>query len=149
VTAYFDSAVLVKAYCLETTSAHALSLIKRAKPPLLFTPLHAIEIRNALRLKRHRKELTEFQLRGALRDLDNDISHGFLHLIDLDLRAVFDEAELLSAGHTSIIGARSLDILHIAAARLLGARQFVSFDRRQRSLATRIGLKVLPRSIPK
>jgi hypothetical protein len=87
VTIYYDSAVLVKVYCLEATSAQALSLIKRATPPLLFTPLHAIEIRNALRLRRHRKELTEFQLRGALGNLEDDISHGFLRLADPDLHA--------------------------------------------------------------
>ena len=147
-TIYYDSAVLVKAYCLETTSAQALVLIKRAKPPLLFTPLHAIEIRNALRLKRHRKELTEFQLRGALGNLAEDINRGFLHMADLDPRAVFDQAELLSGTYTSTIGARSLDILHVAAALILGAKQFVSFDRRQRSLAIRTGLKVLPRYKP-
>jgi predicted nucleic acid-binding protein len=145
---YFDSAVLVKAYCLESTSAQALSLIKRARPPLIFTPLHAIEIRNALRLKRHRRELTEFQLRGALGNLDDDIRNGFLHLADLDLSAVFGQAELLSAAYTSTIGARSLDVLHVAAALLLGAKQFVSFDRRQRSLAIGAGFNVLPRSVP-
>ncbi|MGA2261538.1 MAG: type II toxin-antitoxin system VapC family toxin [Acidobacteriota bacterium] len=148
-TTYFDSSVLVKAYCLETTSPQALTLIRRAEPPLLFTPLHAIEIKNALRLKRHRKELTQFQLRGALENLQHDIHSGFLHMPDLDVRAVFDHAEFLSAAHTAVIGARSLDILHVAAASLLGARQFVSFDRRQRSLAFKAGLKILPRIMPK
>ena len=148
-TIYYDSAVLVKAYCLESNSAQALSLIKRAKPSLPFTPMHAVEIRNALRLKRHRKELTEFQLLGALGNIEDDIRQGFLHLTDLDLRAVFDQAELLSERYTSAIGARSLDILHVAAALLLGAKQFVSFDRRQRSLALRTGLSVLPRNVPK
>ncbi len=124
---YFDSAVLVKAYCLETTSPQALSLIKWATPPLPFTPLHALEIRNALRLKRHRKELTESQLRGALRSLQDDIDSGFLAPQDQDLYEVFVQAESLSAEHT----------------------EFVSFDRRQRSLAAKAGLKVLPRLVPK
>lgn len=147
-TIYYDSAVLVKAYCLETTSTQALSLIRCAKPPLPFTPLHAIEIKNALRLKRHRKELTEFQLRSALGDLEDDINSGFFQMPDLELRVVFDNAELLSAAHAAITGARSLDILHVAAALLLGAGQFVSFDRRQRALAKKAGLRVLPRNVP-
>jgi predicted nucleic acid-binding protein len=149
VTAYFDSSVLVKAYCLETTTPQALALIRRIEPPLLFTPLHAIEIKNALRLKRYRKELTQFQMRGALEDLEHDIHSGFLHMPDLDFRALFDHAELLSAANTAVIGVRSLDILHVAAALLLGARQFVTFDRKQRSLAFKAGLKVLPRIMPK
>ena len=146
---YFDSAVLVKAYCLETTSPQALSLIKRATPPLPFTPLHALEIRNALRLKRHRKELTEFQLRGALQSLQDDIDSGFLVGQDQDLREVFAHAESLSAEHTVSTGARSLDILHVAAALILMTDEFVSFDHRQRSLAAKAGLKILPRSVPK
>ena len=38
-----------------------------------------------------------------------------------------------------------LEILHVAAALTLGARVFVSFDDRQRKLARRARLKVLPR----
>jgi predicted nucleic acid-binding protein len=148
VITYFDSSVLVKVYCFETSSPQALTLIRQVEPPLLFTPLHAIEIKNALRLKRHRKELTLFQMRGAIKNLEQDIESGFLHVPNLDFRAVFDHAEFLSAAHTEIIGARSLDILHVAAASLLGTRLFVSFDRRQRSLATKAGLKILPRIMP-
>ena len=107
---YFDSAALVKAYCLETTSRQALSLIRRATLPLPFTPLHALEIRNALRLKRDRKELTESQLRGALRSLQDDIDSGFLGAQDQDLHEVFVQAESLSAEHTVSTGVRSLDI---------------------------------------
>ena len=44
--------------------------------------------------------------------------------------------------------AQSLDILHVAAALTLGARVFVSFDDRQRKLARRARLKVLPRIRP-
>ena len=146
---YFDSAVLVKAYCLENTTGEALALIKRAVPPLLFTSLHALEIRNALRLKRYRKELTESQLRGALRFLQDDIESGFLMTPAHSLEEVFSRAEALSAENTATIGVRSLDILHVAGALILGAGEFVSFDKRQRSLAAKAGLKVLPRILPR
>lgn len=146
---YFDSAVLVKAYCLEATTPQALTLIRGATPPIAFTPLHSLEIRNALRLKRHRKELTASQLRGSLQALRDDIDRGFLQAPDLDLHAVYARAELLSQAYSVATASRSLDILHVAAALILGAERFVSFDRRQRSLASRSGLKVLPRSIPR
>jgi len=145
---YFDSAVLVKAYCLEATTPQALALIARAKPPLAFTALHGLEIRNALRLKRHRKEVTESQLRGSLRDLQGDIASGFLQPPEQDLQAVYTQAELLSAAHSVTTGARSLDVLHVASAVVIQADEFVSFDRRQRSVAIRAGLKVLPRTVP-
>jgi predicted nucleic acid-binding protein len=110
--------------------------------------LHSLELRNALRLKRHRKELTRAQLRGALDDLQEDIASGFLPAFDDDLQTVYRQAELLSAAHAVSTGARSLDILHVAAAFILEADEFVSFDRRQRLLARRSGLRVKPRTIP-
>ncbi len=36
------------------------------------------------------------------------------------------------------------DILHVAAAKSLRAGEFISFDGRQRALATALGLKVAP-----
>jgi len=144
---YFDSSALVKAYCLEPTSPQVLALLKRVAPPLLFTQLHAIEIRNALRLKRFRGELTLSQLQGAFGNLRDDVESGFLRIPDLDFRALFDQAEILSAAHTPVVGTRCLDILHVAAALLLGSRQFVSFDRRQRTFARRAGLAVLPKAL--
>jgi predicted nucleic acid-binding protein len=107
-----------------------------------------LEIGNALRLKRHRKELTESQLRGALRSFRDDVESGFLQVPEDELQAVYREAELLSASHTVSTGARSLDVLHVAAALVLKASEFVSLDRRQRLLASRAGLKVLPGRIP-
>jgi hypothetical protein len=38
----------------------------------------------------------------------------------------------------------SFDILHVAAARSLRAAEFISFDGRQRLLATALALKVSP-----
>jgi predicted nucleic acid-binding protein len=148
VSTYFDSAVLVKVYCLEATSPQALTLVKRAAPPLPFTPLHSLEIGNALRLKRHRREITQAQLRGALAGIREDLAGGFLRRLDHDVAAVYLQADSLSAAYTVATGARSLDILHVAAALIIEAREFVSFDRRQRRLARRAGLDVRPRTIP-
>jgi glutamyl/glutaminyl-tRNA synthetase len=38
----------------------------------------------------------------------------------------------------------SIDILHVAATKSLRAAEFISFDGRQRLLATALGLKVAP-----
>jgi len=143
-SAYIASALLVKAYCLEETSPEAVALIRQAVPPLPFTDLHSLEIRNALRLKRHRGELTEGELTGALQNLQRDLDSGLLERPIYDLPAVFQKAESLSTDHTVATGARSLDVVHVAAALAVGASEFFSFDRRQRSLAERVGLKLLP-----
>jgi hypothetical protein len=53
-------------------------------------------------------------------------------------------AASLSDHHSAVVGTRSLDILHVAAAKLLHTDEFVSFDIRQRTLAAAAGLKVGP-----
>lgn len=50
----------------------------------------------------------------------------------------------LSASHSAILGCRTLDIIHIAAALVIGTREFVTFDVRQGALAKRVGLTVKP-----
>ena len=48
----------------------------------------------------------------------------------------------LSAGHSATLGCRTLDIIHIAAALVLGAKEFVTSDTRQGALAKQAGLTV-------
>lgn len=59
-------------------------------------------------------------------------------------QAVWDKAENLSAQYACLVNCRTLDTLHVATALLLGFRDFVSLDRRQRSLAEHVGLRVKP-----
>jgi predicted nucleic acid-binding protein len=143
-TPYFDTGVLVKAYVPEANSSDADALIRRMTPPIPLTHLHELEIRNALRLKRNRKEITEPELKAALKHLQSDIDSGFFERPIYHLPDVFREAEALSAKYSVTTGARSLDILHVAAALAIGAQEFVSFDKRQRAMASKAGLQVLP-----
>jgi len=45
------------------------------------------------------------------------------------------EAERLSALHSETLGTRSLDVLHVASALVLGRNEFLTFDNRQGALA--------------
>ncbi len=54
--------------------------------------------------------------------------------------SAFDVARRLAQKHTRRLGTRSLDILHVACAAVLGARTFYTFDERQRKLAKAEGL---------
>jgi len=141
-SAYFDTGVLLKAYLPEKNSAAADALILEAATPIPFTHFHEIEMRTAFRLKRGRGEITDTGLKGALRDLQADIDAGRLEKPVYDLPGVFHTAEVLSAKYAVVTLARSLDILHVAAAVVIGAVDFVTFDKRQASLATKAGLKV-------
>ena len=141
-SAYFDTGVLLKSYVTEKNSAAADALILQAAAPIPFTHFHEIEMRTAFRLKRGRGEITDAGLEGALRDLQADINAGRLEKPVYDLPDVFHKAEELSAKYATVTLARSLDILHVAAAVVIGTVDFITFDKRQASLATKAGLKV-------
>ncbi len=146
---YVDTGLLVKALCPEPDMATAHAILQACEPPLPFTDLHALEVRNAIRLKRFRDELTDAEGEWALAILAEDLEAGLLAKPALDLSAVFHRAEQLSGRHAAVTGARSLDILHVAAALELGATSFASLDERQRALARKAGLKLLPRTVPR
>jgi len=61
----------------------------------------------------------------------------------LDWPQTFADACELSASHTPTLLTRSLDFLHVAAARALDCAVFVSADDRQLAAATAAGLKAV------
>jgi hypothetical protein len=116
--------------------------MRRQALPLPFTWLHQLELRNALRLRVFRREITAAQRDASLNTLLADLAATVLAEASPPLSGLMTEAERLSALHTGKRGTRSLDILHVAAALILGQRIFLSFDQRQRSLARAVGLQV-------
>jgi hypothetical protein len=143
---YIDSGVLVRAYGKELNSPEAISLILSQPPPLPLTHLQEAEIRNALRLKVFRCEMSTAALAAALAIFDEDIRAGRLERPSYDALAVYRRAEILSSRYAVTTGARMLDILHVAAALEIKAVGFVSFDLGQRAVAKKAGLKVMPRT---
>jgi len=111
---------------------------------LIFSHIHAIEIPNAIRLKRFRGEITKEEEAAAIRVFRGDVDAGRLARPDYDLAEVFIRAEGLSAKHSGNIGVRSMDILHVAAALECGCMGLASFDERQRKVAQLAGLKLVP-----
>jgi len=97
-----------------------------------------------LRLKVFRREMTRAQLRRTLSRLAEDVRRGRWQLPRYALSDVYREAEELSGKHAASTGCRSLDILHVAGATVLGVRDFLTFDARQGKLARKARLRVLP-----
>jgi predicted nucleic acid-binding protein len=141
---YADTGVMVKGYILESDSKKAIAIMDSIGEGLLYSHLHAVEIPNAIRLKRFRGEITKSQETAATRTFLSDIESGVLTPCEYDLAEVFLLAERLSGKHSSMIGSRSLDLLHVAAAIESGATHFASFDGRQRKVASLSGLQVIP-----
>ena len=141
---YADTGLLLSLHVQETTSAAAAIAIQGIAEPLPITPLVAIEFRNALRLAVFRRSITEAERVAAWGSFEQDLANGVLRLTAVDAEAMYSEAESLCDRFTSTAGARTLDLLHVACARILGRTEFLTFDNRQRSLAVLAGLTVLP-----
>jgi predicted nucleic acid-binding protein len=141
VTTYADSSVLVASYANEPHSPRARRALMSV-PQVPYTPLHHLEVCNALRVLVGRRRLTLEESSKMLVHLEDDVAAGRLLQVPVDLYAVLSAADALSARHAARILSRSLDTLHVAAALELGCSRFVTFDTRQARLAAACGLKV-------
>lgn len=109
----------------------------------MLTHLHRVELATAWHLKVFRRELDLATVGRALGDLESDVEAGIWDAPDYDLAEVHSRAEILARQHAATLGTRTLDILHVAAAALVGARNFITGDGRQASLAEAAGLDVI------
>lgn len=140
---YVDSSALCQVY-VHGAKSMAMSSWRFKNPgPLTLTRFGRAEISNAISLAAFRGELTKEGVAQAERLLAADMEEGYLRLVDLPWRAVFERATELSHQHTRTYGTRSLDVLHVASALELNARRLVTYDNRQARLAAACGLKVI------
>ena len=77
--------------------------------------------------------------RSAFRE---DLEGGVFWLKPLPV-VVFEKARQIARKRTASLGTRTLDVLHVASALVLGATKFYTFDRNQSKLAAMEGLRVL------
>jgi predicted nucleic acid-binding protein len=141
---YADTGFVLSLHFPESTSQAASKAMESVAEPLPVTRLLALELRNALRLGVFRKSLTEAEQAVVWTSFLQDIAQGYLEEVREDPAMVFAEAESLCDRFTAATGVRTVDLLHVATARVLGRSRFLSFDRRQRDLAAAAGLQVLP-----
>lgn len=141
-TAYADTGFLCSLYAPDAHTRSAAARMKRQALPLPIVWLHQLEFRNALRLRIFRREITSGQRDASLNAMLADLAAGVLEHAAPPLTGLTIEAERLSALHSEALGTRSLDVLHVAAALVLGVSDFLTFDHRQRALAAAVGLKV-------
>jgi predicted nucleic acid-binding protein len=141
-TYYADTSFLVRIYTPHADSQKVLVWMQRATDPLPFTPFHRHELRNGIRLRVFRKEITVEQCKAALHEIDSDLEENVLIHTSIPWTETFRTAEDLAANHTETLGVRSFDLLHVGLALVLGASQFLTFDIRQGILAKASGLKV-------
>lgn len=139
--AYADTGLLCSVYTPDAHTGAAVARWQRAEVELPIVWLHQLELRNALRLRVFRREISEAQKEASLNLFLADLAAGALVSVDVEMNDVSREAERLSASYSEKLGTRSLDILHVATALVLGAQEFWTYDQRQAALAKAAGLK--------
>lgn len=142
-TAYFDTAIVLKLYTEEPESPAVRNFVVRRKEAVGITDFHFAECVSALRLKQFRGECGEAEVAQTVADMTSDVQTGVLRLFPVDWDEAWRQCRSLSDAHAGATGGRTLDTLHVACARLAGAREFVCSDQRQSALARRAGLKVV------
>lgn len=140
---YADTSLLFSLYSSDANSTKADAWRTANPVPLPFTAFHRLELRNALNLAVFQKRLTPVEVQSAWQEVESDIAAGLL-VVSVGLwHRIFGEAEAIAASHTSAIGCRMLDVLHVAAAKLIGVTDFCTFDTRQANLVKKVGMAVL------
>jgi predicted nucleic acid-binding protein len=141
---YADSSFFVSLFRKDANQAAANQFMARNAPPLSFSPLNRVEVRNALRNAESFGEISTEERRAAFRQLERDLDENiFLH-VAVEWTNIFRRADELSEKHATREGQRTIDLLHVAIALEYGAKTFLSFDQRQRKLAQAAGLRVKP-----
>jgi predicted nucleic acid-binding protein len=140
VKTYADTSFLFSLYATDSNSIKADAWRQANPVSLPFTAFHRLELRNALSLALFQQRLTPQEVQAAWQEVENDCVAGLLVTRGGLWHRVVTEAEASALNHTPLVGCRTLDVLHVAAAKLIGAAEFCTFDTRQASLAIRVGL---------
>ena len=138
----YDTGLILKLYTEESESDAIRTWVTTKAEALVFTSLHLSECVSALRLKCFRRECNEEHAAGAIMDIETDLASGVLRSAYIDWPAAWHLCRILSDAHAGTTGCRTLDALHVACAKQLGAGEFLSTDVRQVKLAKKSGMRV-------
>ncbi|HYT59470.1 MAG TPA: hypothetical protein VEL06_04830 [Haliangiales bacterium] len=114
--------------------------------------MHALEVQNAIlqrafhkrrSISSRERQLVARERDAALARLNHLVARRALLDVTLDMDAAITRATNLSAVHTERLGARAIDLLHVAGALTLESEFFLTTDGRQARLAKAEGLKVV------
>jgi predicted nucleic acid-binding protein len=137
---YVDSSFLISLYSLDSNSASAAGIMRSSRGDHYITVYGELEVVNALELRVFRKELSASHAQLSLKDFEKDLGEGVMQLRPLS-DPIFERARQLSRQTTARLGIRTADLLHVAAAVVLGADCLYTFDQQQRKLAQAVRLR--------
>jgi len=139
-----DTSFLFALYGNDVHSKRALEWLVSQRTSLVVTSLNEFELANALRFAEWRGAIAKGEAGRFWSDFEGDRAAGRISQPECNLAMVIEEGRRLSARHTLEGEHRAFDILHVAAARVIGAATFLTFDGKQKKLAQAEGLVVSP-----
>jgi predicted nucleic acid-binding protein len=139
-----DTSYLVALYVPNDHTAAALRHRgNETQAPILFSPLHRLELRTVVRQCVYGRLISEADCRRVLRHIDEDLEDGTLTHQPLNWIATLQRAESIAARRATAMACRSLDLWHVAAACEIEAEAFITFDDDQCALAKAEGLRAV------
>lgn len=141
---YCDTSFLASLYLKDDNHIPAVKLAGKFKQAIPYTLLAELELINASRRSAERKIINAQDLASTLSQIERDIADGFLVRTPINQSDQYKLAMDISKRRAGLL-CRSLDILHVSTAVLVGAEVFASFDVRQKQLAEAEGLVVAPK----
>lgn len=137
-----DTSFLFSLYGNDSNTPAAVAWSKGNAFAIRISPLNRFELINALRFSEFRKILKAGEASTHQTFFFQAIADARLVEAPTRLTDILAEASRLSAAHTLTGGHRGFDILHVAAARIMHATHFLTFDANQKRLAENEGLVV-------
>jgi hypothetical protein len=122
--------------------------------PLFISESVEFEFKASLRLQVFRFEkgdkdgCDDREAKEAKECFDADIGAGTVKILPCDWSKALVYATIIAEQDVREIGARSMDILHVASACQLQCNHFATFDSKLRLLSQRWGLTLLPAELP-
>ena len=102
-TAYADTGFLCSLYAPDAHTARAVARMRRQTLPLPWTWLHELELRNVLRLRVFRREITAVQSEASLNAQLSDLASGFFAIAAPELSVRKDTSRRIGNGRRCFI----------------------------------------------
>lgn len=119
-------------------------MMARLQAPVWISQLGELEVRNTFQLAVFRGEIDTASALHKKQLFAEDLAKGIFLIHAIPATHLYPKAIELAERHSATLGTRSLDLMHVAAALILKADLFLSFDERQRKAAKLEGLRVNP-----
>ena len=136
---YLDTSAFLKLYVREEGSESVQSALESQDQPLPVPEVLEWEFLNALGLKIFWGELDGPTVDHLIALFDDRLLRGQYVVPEINRDRLTADVRELTV-NTQTIGARTLDIVHVALAQQLQVSAFLTFDDRQRALAESAGV---------